>query len=267
MEFNLDSLGLHLPLEFWILGIAAGVIAGASKTGVPGIGILVAVILPTIFPAREAIGATVPILIFADTFAVRWYTKHTRWDKLTELMPWVVAGMLAGALVLFGLGEGSGAKISINLLIGVVVLAMIAVYVLRLRLGNAMVPTSKPVMGAIGVGAGLSTTVSNAAGPLMSIYMTSLGLEKTAFMGTTAWYFFIFNLTKIPMYLLLDWLSPAHRLFTLRGVVFAVLMFPAVIVGVYIGRWLLTRVSQNLFNAITIVGAVAGALRLIWVSL
>ena len=63
---------------------------------------------------------------------------------------------------------------------------------------------------AIGVGAGLSTTVSNAAGPLMSIYMTSLGLEKTAFMGTTAWYFFIFNLTKIPMYLLLDWLTPAH---------------------------------------------------------
>jgi uncharacterized membrane protein YfcA len=45
------------------------------------------------------------------------------------------------------------------------------------------------------------------------------------------------------------------------------MMFPAVIVGVYIGRWLLTRVSQNLFNAITIVGAVAGALRLIWVSL
>ena len=208
-----------------------------------------------------------PILIFADTFAVRWYSKYTRWDKLTELMPWVVAGMLAGALVLFGLGEGSGAKVSVNLLIGIVVLVMIAVYVLRLWLGNSLVPTSRPAMGAIGIGAGLSTTVSNAAGPLMSIYMTSLGLEKTAFMGTTAWYFFIFNLTKIPMYLLLDWFSPAHPLFTLRGVTFAALMFPAVIVGVFIGRWLLTRVSQNLFNIITIVGAVAGAARLIWVSL
>jgi hypothetical protein len=256
-----------LPPAFWLLGIIAGVIAGASKTGVPGIGILVAVILPSIFPSREAIGATVPILIFADLFAVRWYTQYARWDKLTELMPWVAGGMLAGAVVLFGLGEGSGAKVSINLLIGIVVLVMIAVYIARLRFGNAMVPTSRPVMGAIGVGAGLSTTVSNAAGPLMSIYMTSLGLEKTAFMGTTAWYFFIFNLTKIPMYLLLDWLTPAHPLFTLRGVTFAVLMFPAVFVGVFIGRWLLTRVSQNLFNAITIVGAVAGALRLIWVSL
>ena len=51
-----------LPPAFWLLGILAGVIAGASKTGVPGIGILVAVILPTIFPSREAIGATVPIL-------------------------------------------------------------------------------------------------------------------------------------------------------------------------------------------------------------
>ncbi|MCX6019039.1 MAG: sulfite exporter TauE/SafE family protein [Chloroflexi bacterium] len=260
MEFNLT------PAQ-WALGILAGVIAGASKTGVPGIGILVAVMLPAIFPSREAIGATVPILIFADLFAVRWYSRYTRWDKLTELMPSVVVGMVVGAVVLFALGESSGAKVSINLLIGIVVLAMIVIYVLRLSLGNAMLPTSKPVMRAIGAGAGLSTTVSNAAGPLMSIYMTSLGLEKTEFMGTSAWYFFIFNLTKIPMYLLLDWLTPAHPLFTLRGVTFAALMFPAVLVGVFVGRWLLTRVSQKVFNIITIVGASLGALRLIWMSL
>jgi uncharacterized protein len=254
------------PLQ-WTIGIVAGIIVGASKTGVPGIGILVAVMIPAIFPAREAVGATVPILIFADLFAVRWYTRYTRWDKLTELMPWVIAGMLLGAVVLFGLGENTGAKVSINLVIGVVVLLMVVIYVLRLRLGNAVIPNSRPVLAGTGVGAGLSTTVSNAAGPLMSIYMTSLGLDKTAFMGTAAWYFFIFNLTKIPLFLILDWLTPAQPLFTLRGVTFAALMFPAVLLGVFVGRWLLHRVSQTVFNAITIVGAGIGALRLIWTSM
>ncbi len=260
-------LELTLTPDQWLVGILAGLIVGASKTGIPGIGILAAVLVPMIFPGREAVGSTVPILIFADLFAVRWYSKHARWDKLLALMPWVIVGMLLGALVLFGLGESSGAKTSINLVIGGLVLLMILIYGARLRFGKALEPNSKAVNAGIGAAAGLSTTVSNAAGPLMSIYMTSLGLEKGAFMGTTAWYYFIFNLTKIPMYVVLDWLTPAQPLFTRRGLTFAVLMYPAVLIGVFLGRWLLTHVSQRVFNTVTIVGAVIGALRLIWTSL
>jgi uncharacterized protein len=252
-----------LPAALWLAGIVGAVIVGSSKTGVPGIGILVAVIMPLIFPAREAVGATVPILIFADLFAVRWYAKYTRWDKLTELMPWVVVGMLLGGVVLFGLGESRDARASVNVVIGVLVLLMVAVYALRLRYGNALTPTSKPVMAGIGAAAGLSTTVSNAAGPLMNIYTTSLGLDKNAFMGTTAWYFLIFNTSKIPIYLALDWLNPATPLFTARGLTFAVTMFPFVLLGVFLGRWLLNHVSQRTFNIVTIVGASIGALRLI----
>lgn len=186
----------QFSLEQLALGALAALIAGASKTGLPGIGIIVAVLIPMIFPGREAIGSTVPLLIFADFFAVRWYSKYTRWDKLTQLMPWVLGGMALGALVLFGLGDSARTKSPINLTIGVLVLLMIVVFAARIKYGNALVPTSRPVMAGIGVAAGLSTTVSNAAGPLMSIYTTSLGLSKDAFMGTTAWYFLIFNSTR-----------------------------------------------------------------------
>jgi hypothetical protein len=86
-------------------------------------------------------------------------------------------------------------------------------------------------------------------------------------MGTTAWYFFIFNAVKIPIYLALDALRPASPLFTTRGLAFSFALYPAVIGGVLLGRWLLNRVSQRVFNWITIGGASLGALRLIATSL
>lgn len=45
------------------------------------------------------------------------------------------------------------------------------------------------------------------------------------------------------------------------------MMLPIVLIGVFLGRVLLNRVSQRAFNWITIIGATAGALRLIWGSL
>lgn len=267
VDFAAVQLSDMSPLA-WAIGVVAAIIAGSSKTGVPGIGILVAVLIPQVLPGREAVGATVPMLIFADCFAVLWYSKYTRWDKLTAMMPWVIAGMLAGAGILFGLGGVPGdAGRAVNLVIGLVVLTMVALFAARLRYGTKLNPSSRLVLAGTGIGAGVSTTVSNAAGPLMSIYMTGLGLDKTAFMGTTAWYFFIFNLAKIPIYLALDLLKPADPLLTPRGITFAIALFPAVIAGVLIGRWLLNRVSQRVFNWITIVGATIGALRLIVMSL
>jgi uncharacterized membrane protein YfcA len=172
-----------------------------------------------------------------------------------------------GAVALFVLGEHANAKNLINLVIGGMVLIMVVLYVLRLRLGNRLTPTTTAMMAATGVGAGVATAISNAAGPLMTMYMARLGLDKNAFMGTTAWYFFIFNATKIPMYLALDWLNPAQPLFTARGLSFAALMLPVIVVGVILGRLLLNHLSQRVFNWVTVIGASAGALRLVWSAL
>jgi hypothetical protein len=252
-----------MSLEQWIYGILAALIVGISKTGVPGIGILAPVSIALVLGGRESVGATLPMLIFADLFAVRWFRQYTRWDKVTQLMPYVVVGMLVGAVTLFVLGESQSAKDGVNVVIGVMVLAMLSIHLARLWLGNKVVPTSRAALGATGVASGFATAVSNAAGPLMNIYMTSLNLSKNEFMGTTAWYFLIFNTSKVPLYLLLDWLNPARPLFTSRGLLFAFLLLPIVLVGVFIGRWLLAHVSQRVFNIAVIVLATVGAIRLI----
>jgi len=250
------------PLQ-WLIGILAAIFIGFSKTGVPGVGIVVVPFMALIFPGRISVGTTGLLLLAADVFAVAWYRQHTRWDKLTQLMPWVVVGMLAGFVMLFFLGEDARGQDSLNKVIGALVLVMIGVYVLRLRFGDQLRPTSQVGLISTGASAGFSTMVSNAAGPIMSIYMTSLGLPKMEFMGTSAWYYLIFNATKIPLYILLTVLNPARPMFSRDGVVFDVAMLPMIVIGVFLGRWMLPRLSQTLFNVFALSLSAVAAIRLL----
>ena len=91
---------MHLELWQWILGGTAALMIGVSKTGVPGIGILVVPLLASVFGGRPSVGIMLPMLILADCFAGVWYRRHAQWDKLVRLLPWVVAGMAIGAATL-----------------------------------------------------------------------------------------------------------------------------------------------------------------------
>lgn len=249
--------------EQLIIGALAALLIGFSKTGMPGVGILVVPIMALIFRGRVSIGTTVLLLIAADIFAVMWYRRFTRWDKLSQLLPWVLVGMLIGVVTLFLIGEDAQGKDGINLVIGVLVLLMIGFYLLRLKWGDRLLPTSKAGLVATGASAGFATSVSNAAGPIMSVYMTSLGLPKMEFMGTTAWYYLIFNATKIPLYVLLTALAPDRPMFSTQGFIFVVLMLPVIVAGVFIGRWMLPRVPQVVFNTLALSLAAVAAIRLI----
>ena len=250
--------------EQLIVGALAALLIGFSKTGVPGVGILVVPLMASVFPGRVSVGTTLLLLIVGDLFAVKWYRYFTRWDKLWQLMPYVAVGMVIGTFALFFIGENAEGKDNMNVVIGVLVLVMLVVYLARLKWGDRLRPTSKAGLVTTGASAGFATTVSNAAGPIMTIYMTSLGLPKNEFMGTTAWYYLIFNVAKIPLYLLLMGLSPERPMFTPLGILFDLLMLPVIIIGVYLGKWMLPRVPQNLFNLVALSLAAVSALRLIF---
>lgn len=247
----------------WLIAACAAFIIGFSKTGVPGVGILSIPLIAGLFGGRLAVGTTLPLLITADLFAVYWYRSHARWDKLWRLVPAVAAGFALGAVALFALAERSDTRNTLNVVIGVLVLAMLFMQVLRMRLGDRLNPSSPAGVALTGVGAGFATFVSNAAGPIMSIYLTSLGLPKMQFMGTSAWYFFIVNTAKIPVYLVLTALAPDQPIFAPNGLTFDLIMLPVVIAGVLAGRWALHRVPQKLFTWAVLVLASIAAVRLI----
>ena len=253
---------MGLDASQWALGAAAALLVGISKTGLPGAGILVVPVMAALFGSRLSVGTVLPMLIVGDIFAVAWYRRHARWDKLLKLVPYVLAGVAAGGVVLATLKGKAGSQ-SMDALIGVLVLAMLGVHLLRSRVGDRIAPTSPAGVVATGVGAGFATTVSNAAGPIMQIYLTASGLPKQQFMGTTAWYFFLINLTKVPVFAYLSLRDPANPIMNGSSLTFNAAIAPVIVTGAFIGRWLLPRVPQRLFDNLMLALAAVAALNLL----
>ncbi len=254
---------MTLTPEQWLIGIVAAMIVGVSKTGIPGIGILVVPLMAVVFGGRLGTGATLPLLIFGDVFAVLWYRHHARWDKLGGLIPWVLVGIAVGTGLLWYTGS-QGSKIDwLNIIIGVLVLFMLGLSLARMKMGDKIVPSTKFGLISTGTMAGFSTTVSNAAGPIMSIYLTGMGLPKEQFMGTTAWYFFIFNLTKLPIYVFLSLVLPSQPMVNQNTIMFDLAMLPVIVLAAFAGKWLLPRIPQKTFNMTVLVLAAITAVKLI----
>ena len=240
----------------WLWGAAAALLVGISKTGIPGLGILVVTMLATAFGGWTSIAVMLPMLILGDVFAALWYKRHAQWDKLLGLVPWVLAGVAVGAVALRYFAQNAHTKALLSPVIGGLVLVMLILHLLRDRLGEKFAPHSQAGMITTGLAAGFGTTVSNAAGPIMMMYLAAHRLPKDQFMGTIAWYFFIINLTKVPIY-------AAQGLFTTQTLLINLYTAPMVIVGVFVGRWLLPRFSEKTFGTAILVLAAVGAVQLL----
>jgi uncharacterized membrane protein YfcA len=244
---------MELPLASWIVGLTAAFLVGFSKTGVPGLGILIVPMLAVVFPGKMSVGALLPMLIVGDIMAIIRYRRHAQWSKLWRLFPFVALGMLPAALLLTRIPERP-----FKLLLGILVLLLISLELLRRRYKWEKMPKSILFIAFMGVLGGFATTMGNAAGPIMSVYLLSMGLKKKEFIGTNAWYFFIVNATKIPIFLRVgDMITPETLRFNLYGV-------PLIILGALLGYLALPRIPQKLFTGLVFsLGSVA-ALVLIW---
>lgn len=255
---------MHLELWQWGIGLAAALFVGISKTGIPGAGILVVPLLAYGFGGRMSAGVMLPMLIMGDIFAVGWYRRHARWEYLVHLLPWVYVGVAVGAAALVFTAQSKSVKDPTDIVIGILVLVMVVLHLLRNALGDRLQPSSSLGVAGTGVAAGFATTVSNAAGPIMQMYMTAMDMSKEALMGTIAWYFFIVNVSKFPIYYALSHFYPQKPIVTADSLLFNLEIAPAIIVGVFVGKWLLPRISQKSFERVVILLSAIGALNLIF---
>ncbi len=253
-------------LQLWqILCVAAASLTvGISKTGVPGVGILTIFLLATAFGGRPGIGIMLPMLLLADLFAVTWYRRDVLWEKLTVLLPWVVVGMITGAGALWFVGEIKAEKDILNQMIGVIILIMLGLHLLGSRLGEKLTPKSKIGVGITGISAGFATTVSNAAGSIMAIYMSAHNAQKKEFVGTLAWYFFIVNVVKVPVYAVLTAMNPKNPIFTIQSLKFLAYTSPVIITGAAAGKWMLPKISQKQFEAVVLLLSAIGGIKLLF---
>jgi uncharacterized protein len=240
-----------MNLEPWqlVLAFVGAILVGVSKTGIAGLGMLFVVMFANVIPAKQSSGFVLPLLIFGDVVAVWAYRAHAKWAHVFRLMPWTAAGVVIGY---FAMGKIDDRQARV--LIGVIILVMVAIQLWRRsRLKPGEVEEAGALLApVIGVLAGFTTLVANAAGPLMAIYLLAMRLPKMEYVGTGAVFFLLLNLFKVPFMVDLG-------LITTDSFEFNLMLAPAVFVGAMLGRKLLPMINQKLFENLALgLSAVAG---------
>jgi uncharacterized membrane protein YfcA len=244
----------------WALIFGAAFLVGLAKTGITGLGILAVAIAASALPARESVGAMLLTLIGGDIFAVLFYRRSADWSHLLRLFPWAAAGVIVGALTLWlGKIDNDGARH----MIGVILLVLIGWDFLRRWLQKGKEDAVPGVLqkkwsgGLAGVVAGFTTMVANAAGPVMTLYLLAAQLPKYAFLGTSAWFFLILNLFKIPFSIGLGMITWESAGISLR-------MLPFIMLGALAGRWLVRYIDERRFVQIALGLTLIASVRLLF---
>jgi len=237
----------------WCLAVTAAICIGLSKSGFAGVGLVTVVIMARLFPPRESTGILLPLLIAGDILSVAVFHQHARWAHIGRMLPPTIIGILAGFLIMQRLPGAAFGPI-----IGWIVLVMVALQILRKLMPAlyANVPHTKGFAWFIGTWSGVATMLANAAGPVMALYFVAINVPKYEFVGTTAWFFLLVNVFKVPFSARLGLIHSTSLLFNL-------VLVPAVAVGTLAGRHLVRIIPQRLFELLLLIFAAIAALRLI----
>lgn len=236
----------------WVLACFGALLVGVSKTGIAGLGMVFVALFANLLPTKQASGVVLPLLIFGDIVAVLAYRRHTQWRFLIRLFPWTALGVIVGWLAMDRINDRQA-----DLMIGSIILALTALHLWRRHQPGESTPDHGHRFAAfVGLLAGFTTLVANAAGPLMALYLLAMRLPKLEFVGTGAVFFLILNLFKVPFMIDLGLIHAASFSFNL-------LLAPAVLLGAFLGRWILPRINQRLFEALALTFGAAAALRLL----
>jgi uncharacterized protein len=256
----------HLVLWQWLtLGLAAGLV-GYSKTAIGGVGSIAVVLFAAALPARESTGTLLPLLIAGDLTAIWVYRGHANWGLIARLLPWILVGLVGGALFIARI-DNHAMKVAIAVLL----LGLLAAqaWSSRARLLGAEAETAATSPAGLtsaqhrvlsplaGVGTGFATMVANASGPVMTLYLLASGFAVVELVGAAAWLYFVVNVIKLPFSIGLGLLHPG-------AVLVDVVLLPALAVGAWLGAITIRRVSQAQFERyVLVLVAISAALLLV----
>ena len=236
----------------WLLVMLGAFSLGFSKTGFPGLAMVNVLIMAEIFTAKISVGIIVPMLIACDLTVYPMFRRYSSWKEVLPLLPAVFVGLIAGYFLLDHIDELTARKG-----IGVIILLMLMLQLSRIRLGNALskMTHSSSFKWASGLLIGTSTIMANAAGPVFSIYALVEKMAKETFLGVGARCFLLINIIKLPMV--------AHLgLIDERSLKINLVVLPALIAGIFIGRKIIQIIPQRGFEILLYTFSAIAGIRL-----
>ena len=244
----------HNPLFVAAVIAFLGLIIGLAKGGFNALGALTTPILSLILPVSLAVGVVLPMLIFGDIFAL--YSYWREWDGrlVARMLPAAVVGALAGTFLLSQLSSNA-----LRISLGVFVLILVAYKFVSDRVKSLQYQPRAWHAPATGALAGLASAMFNNGGPPFNSYLLLQKLPPRTFIATTALFFALVNLIKVPGFLYTGVLNVP----LLLSFWWVFLFIP---LGIWAARRLVVRLNQNVFEWIVIVLLLLTSLLLFWQS-
>ena len=236
----------------WLISMICGLLIGTAKAGVAGTGIMIVPIMAVAFGGRVSTGIVLPMLIIADIYAVIYYNRYTHWRYIAKVMPFAIIGILVGLTV--------GSSVSDEIfkrILSVTVISTISVMIWRDLRKNILIPDYWWFAMLLGLAGGFATMIGNAAGPVMAMYLLSMRIPKLNYIGTSAWFFFLVNVFKVPLHVVF-W-----KTITLKTLFFNLIMAPAILFGVFLGIQIVKIIPENVFRILVIATTMVSAFLLL----
>lgn len=236
------------PTQWIILSLTA-IIVGIGKVGFSGLSLITISVFASFF-GKESVGVLLPLLVLADLTVYPAMRKHGSWKEVWPLLPPALIGIGIGLYLLTVMPSEWAQPV-----IGSMILLMLVIIIWKkLRPKNPLI-ASKAFGIMAAMGGGVSTTLANAAGPIIKIYLLTKNFEKMALVGISARFFLLINILKLPLLGSVSLVTKESLLMDLR-------LAPFVVLGVFLGKQLLKLVSQKFFEIMIIFLAVVSSAKL-----
>lgn len=252
----MPELGLpELTTAQWALAFVSAFGLGIAKSGFAGVGLFHVVVFAFLFGAKTSTGIVLPMLIFGDVCAVLSFRQHARWDYIKSMSLPTGIGVIVGWALMDLISESAYKPV-----IGSIILGLAAMQLSRMwRPGwFERVPHAAWFAWSLCLIAGFCTMLANGAGGIIALYLVTVSMPKLEVVGTTAWFFLMLNVFKVPF-------SVQLGLIGANTLAINAVMIPSIVLGLLAGRWLIHRIPQRQFDSLVLLLSSVAALRLIGV--
>ncbi len=233
--------------EIVIFGLV-GILVGFSKGGLGG-PVPVALTVPLltlIIEPQVAVALVLPLLLFADAFALYFYWRQ--WDRryiALMLLPGLL-GVLTGAAALNAIDA-----VTLKRIIGALTLLALGFKIVRDQLTSVDYHPRKWHGYFAGWASGFGSTLANVGAPPFTAYLLlQPHMTPRRFIGTTTLFFAVMNLTKLPAFVHIGNFDLAR----LQSIAWVFVLIPP---AVLVARKLIDRIDQRAFEWLMMVPLLA----------
>ena len=233
------------------VGAAAGLVVGFLRVGVGGgVGLTLTPVLSLFLPVSFVLGLASALLSLSDPISLHYFWRQ--WDRrlIPLILPSMLAGIVLGGWALSGLDE-AGLRRTIG---GVALLfAVLQLGALLGGSGPARAQRHWLVAGAVGLAAGVASSVAHSGGVILTPYLAGLGLGNAGVIATGSVAVAVSNVLKLGTYWAIGFLTWPVVWVSLAATPF---LYAGSYVGYRVNRWIPRRWFALLLLGLAIVGSV-----------